>query len=97
MRVLASVAAFLPRLPRCRIQMLPPDSEADIIYKQIQMSDMKSLTPTGSKGVAWMELSVESDSVQLCPIYCDAHRSLWKQHANLDFPLSYERGLLSVF
>lgn len=30
----------------------PPDSETDIIYKLIQMSDMKSLTPTGTEGVA---------------------------------------------
>lgn len=36
-------------------------------------------------------------TVQVRPIYCDAHRSLWKQHANLDFPSSYERGLLSTF
>lgn len=97
MRVLAYAPAFLPILPWSRIQMLPSDSETDIIYKLIQMSDMKSLTPTGTKGVAWMKLSMEPGSVQLRPIYCDARRSLWKQHANLDFPFSHERGLLSTF
>lgn len=62
-----------------------PDSETDIIYKLIQMSDMKNLTPTGTKGATWMNVSVEPHFVQLCPIDCDAHRSLWKQHGNLDF------------
>lgn len=52
MRVLAYAPAFLPSLPRSRIQMLPSDSETDIIYKLIQMSDIKSLTPTGTEGVA---------------------------------------------
>lgn len=52
MRTLASAPAFLPSLPWCRIQMLPSDSETDIIYKVIQMSDMKSLTPTGTQGGA---------------------------------------------
>lgn len=53
MHVLASVPTFLLGLLRCRIQMLPPDSEVDIIYKLIQMSDIKkSLTPTGTNRVA---------------------------------------------
>lgn len=38
--VLACAPAFLPR---SRVQMLPSDSETDIIYKLIQMSDTKSL------------------------------------------------------
>lgn len=97
MHMLASASTFLLVLPRCHVQMLPSDSETDIIYKLIQMSDMKSLTPTGMEGAAWIKVLLEPDSVQLCPIYCDAHRSLWKQHANLDFPLLYERGLLSTF
>lgn len=41
MHVLASVPTFLLGLLWCRIQMLPPDSEVDIIYKLIQMSDIK--------------------------------------------------------
>lgn len=49
----------------------------------------ESLTPTGTRGAAWMKLSIEPDSVQPCPIYSDAHRSLWKQLANLDFPFSH--------
>lgn len=83
--------------PGVVFKRFPSDSETDIIYKLIQMSDMKSLTPTDTEGVAWMKLSVKSDSVQLCPICCDAHRSLWKQHANLDFPFFYERAPLSTF
>ncbi len=51
MCMLASVPTFLLGVPWCRIQMLPPDSEMDIIYKLIQMLDMKNLTPTGTKGV----------------------------------------------
>lgn len=50
MRVLGSVSTFLPSLSWCHIQMLPSDSET--IYKLIQLSDMKSLTLTGTKGVA---------------------------------------------
>lgn len=78
--------------PVSGIQTLPSRSETDIIYKLIQMSDMKSLTPTGTEGVAWMKQSVEPDSVRLCPIYCDAHRPLWKQHANLDFFSQHNLG-----
>lgn len=33
-------------------RMLPSHSETDIIYKLIQMSDMRRLTPTGALGVA---------------------------------------------
>lgn len=52
MCVLVCIPTFLPSLPWYRTQMLPPDSEADVIYKPIQMSDMKSLTPTGTNRVA---------------------------------------------
>lgn len=38
--------------PVSGIQTLPSRSETDIIYKLIQMSDIKSLTPTGTEGVA---------------------------------------------
>ena len=41
MRVLASAPAFLPSLSWCHVQMLPSNSETDIINKLIQMSDMK--------------------------------------------------------
>lgn len=63
MSVLASAPAFQPDLPWCHIQTLSSDSETDIIYKLIPMSDMKSLTPTGTEGAAWMKLSVEPASL----------------------------------
>lgn len=48
------VRSYIPAeaAPVSGIQMLPSDSETDIIYKLIQMSDMKSLTPTGTEGAA---------------------------------------------
>lgn len=52
MHVLASAPTFLPVLPWCHVQMLPLDSEMDIIYKLIEMSDMKSLTPSGMERAA---------------------------------------------
>lgn len=78
MHVLASAPTFLPVLPWCHVQMLPLDSEMDIIYKLMEMSDMKSPTPTGMEGAARIKVVVGLDSVQLCPIYCDAHRFFMK-------------------